>query len=659
MSPWRRGFAGRGRAAALAVVLVAAGLLSSCATEPRAMVAQAQPRYGFAVEAFPLEARSLAPSAAPAVREAPAAREASEAPESPAGPVRLLAGQEGAGTALRTADPAELSKGREEREAIEASIVFGSPSSLAKAKSLASGSSSLKPEDAAGLASLAQGVSALLYPQAATSSRGPKRAGGPEPSAGIAGLLKALGSVSAGKSAEVPLEATGSPLGELIPALIILSDDSSDAARRALDALDRFSRLGVPSIVPSIVRGIDAERRGDPQGALGLYRSALAIAPDSWIATLGSGRALLALKRGGDALAALAPLAATRTGVRAFDRSYALALYANGRYSEAEPYVARVLTRDPQDSRMVLIRARLLVGEKAYPQALPLLDAYGTVDPANRLYLLLRALDTEGLRAREEALKWARKGLSSYPDDPELLTVAARLLFAGPPFGHEEARTLASRAVDLCPQDAPAPQDTDSEVGAAILAARNAAGVEASRLLALDAASRFMWPEAASRLKRAGASFGDRALAARILLKSGNPRASLELASAWYKAEPRSDAAIEAYLRALVGSGDDKGAQEAIARLLPGTISQSLRSILYFLQSRIQKSDESALMLLRSALVENADNSEALAAMSDIYVRRKDYSKARFYLKQAMAIDPGDPELDARLKQLDASSSAK
>jgi len=57
---------------------------------------------------------------------------------------------------------------------------------------------------------------------------------------------------------------------------------------------------------------------------------------------------------------------------------------------------------------------------------------------------------------------------------------------------------------------------------------------------------------------------------------------------------------------------------------------------------------------LRSALVENADNSEALAAVSDIQVRRKDYAKARFYLKQAIAISPDDPTLAARQAQLDA-----
>jgi tetratricopeptide (TPR) repeat protein len=315
-----------------------------------------------------------------------------------------------------------------------------------------------------------------------------------------------------------------------------------------------------------------------------------------------------------------------------------------------------VLTRDPQDSRLILIRARLLLRSKAYSQALSLLDAYGTVDPSNRLYLLLRSLESEGLRAREEALKWARRGLASYPDDPELLAVAARLLFAGPAFGREEARILAARAAELVVPGAEAPPESDSETGAVILASRNAAGVEASRLLALDAASRFKWGDAAVYLSRVGAALDDKALAARILRKSGSAKASLDYSSVWYKSEPRSDAAAEAYLRALVESGDERAAQDAIARLLPGTSSSPLRSVLYFLQSKLQKSDEAALTLLRSALVENADNPEALAAVSDIQLRRKDYAKARFYLKQAIATDPNDPELEARQKQLDLLS---
>jgi tetratricopeptide (TPR) repeat protein len=498
-------------------------------------------------------------------------------------------------------------------------------------------------------------VAALVYPGPADSPQAAGAVNGSLPGT-TQGLLKALGEARTGRFPEVPAEAAATSLGELIPALALFSADSSDSARRAFDALERFARLGVPSILPSLLRGVDAERRRDWQGALGLYRSALAIAPDAWSASIGSARCLLSLKRSSDALAILSGLAKERSGLLAFDRPYALALYAEGRYSEAEPYVARALTQDPQDSQLVIIRARFLIRAKSYQQALPLLDAYGTVDPSSRLYLLLRSLESEGLRSRDEALKWARRGLSAYPDDPELLVAAARILFSGPAFGREEARILASRACELVPPGLAAPPDSDTETGAVILASHNAACAEAARLLAVDAASRYKWADAAAYLARAGALFEDKAVASLILRKSGKAAAALDYASAWHRAEPRSDAATEAWLRALVDSGDAKASQEAIARALPGTSAPALRSVMYFLQSKLQKSDEAALSLLHSALIENADNSEALAGMSDILVRRKDYAKARFYLKQALAISPGDPELDARQKQLDELS---
>ena len=595
-----------------------------------------------------------------AFRRAPAAPPRPQALpiQAQSGPMPQAPRQESGGTALKTADPAALARGREEREAIETAIVFGSPSSLAKARDQASRSVALRREDAAALADLALAISSLIYPEASDGAVVLSPRGVSDPGQGGSGadqgLLRALAAVAAGKPPEIPAEAAGSPIGELIPALLLLTVDTNDSARLALDALDRFARLGVPSIVPSLIRGVDAERRGDAQGALGLYRSALAIAPDAWSAILGTGRALLALKRSSDALAALGPLAAAHSGLSAFDRCYALALYANGRYSEAEPFVARVLTRDPQDSRFILIRARLLIRAKAYAQALPLLDAYGTVDPSNRLYLLLRSLESEGLRVRDEALKWARQGLSSYPDDPELLAIAARLLFAGPPFGHEEARTLAARAAELSPPGAAAPAESESESGAVILADRNAAGVEASRLLAIDAATRFKWADASVYLARAGAAFDDKATAAKILRKSGNVKAALDFASAWYKAEPKSDSAAEAYLRALIDFGDEKSRPGSHSPPLAGynLLATALRSVFPPIEApevRRGRVDAASLGVGRKR-GQPRGSGRSLGHTTE----EEDYAKARFYLKQAIATDPNDPELEARQKQLDA-----
>jgi len=72
----------------------------------------------------------------------------------------------------------------------------------------------------------------------------------------------------------------------------------------------------------------------------------------------------------------------------------------------------------------------------------------------------------------------------------------------------------------------------------------------------------------------------------------------------------------------------------------PSRGSPAFRSSLYWYQSRLQTDEEQALASLRSALIENGMNVDALAYMADIYIRRTDYQRARFYLRQALTIAP-------------------
>ena len=593
-----------------------------------------------------------------------------------------------AGTALKTAEPAVLAKAKADREALESLVAFGSPVSLARARQMLDGVPGLRPEDRRDLAAIIDGIEALVYPDPRRKGGGSKpprdaasaasgsAVGAAAPAAGslFTPELKLLDSAAAGQAGPPPAEAAGTPLGELIPGLALFASDSRETARLAQDAFDRFAQLRLPSILPNLALGVDAERRLDWSEALTRYGRVLDVAPETWPAVVGTGRSLLALGRPVSALAALQPQAKALDGVPDFMRAFGRALYENGRFAEAEDPVTRVLVDDPQDSRLILIRAHLLVRDKAYQQAMPLLDAYGTVDSSNRLYLLLRCLAAEGLRSRDEALRWARRGLTLYPDDPELLVATSRLLYAGSTTGRDEARSLAAHAYELTtPGAAPGPgadsgPETDASSGAAeakqeasplVALARTAAGFEAARLLTIDAAARYQWSAAATYLDRAMSlgSFEDRALAAAVLRNSGNWSASLSYSEAWHRERPESEDATEAYLRALVGTGNEKTAQDMIARLLPSNASSSFRSVLYYLQSRMQKSDDAALALLRSALIENADNPEALAAMYDILARRKDWNRARFYLRQAITLDPGNPDLLRRQAELDHSAS--
>ena len=624
-----------GRAAAFLALLALTAALAACAGSPR--IVSPSP---------------IAPAATPP--KAPAASAPSPAPA--VAPEPVAAGPE---TSLKTAAPAALSKAHDERDAIDAAIVLGSPAALASSRSLIGSAAAIKAEETQILATISRGIESIVYPafredgSVAPPTVGEAPAGATSP---LVAVLRILADASRGRATAVPPEIAGTPLAELAPALALINAGSSDATRLALDALDRFTRLGAVSVLPDYLLGLDAERRADWATAAVRYAAVLARASDAWPARIGLCKALLATGKAAEALEAARPIAAARTGDKGFDRPYAISLYQNGRYEECAPYVLRILIRDPQDAEFVLMRAHLLVRGRSFQQALPLLDAYATVDPGRRLFLLLRCLAAEGLKNRDEALRWARRGLSAYPDDPELLVAAARLIFAGSAAGREEARVLARKAFDLTA--APEAGKSGPDATPARAAARIAAGIEAARLLALDASTRYRWDEAQGYLDRALelGLFEDKELAATILRKAGKREESLDYASTWYRQAPSSDAAAEAYLRALVDIGNIATAQEVIARFLPGAATPAFRSTLYYLQSRMQASDDAALVLLRSALVEDADNPEALAAVYDIQFKRKDYPKARFYLKQALALAPGDPDLERRQRELDQAA---
>ncbi|MBL8965767.1 MAG: hypothetical protein JNG85_02090, partial [Spirochaetaceae bacterium] len=319
----------------------------------------------------------------------------STAPPPPSAGASAAGAATGAGgTTLKTAEPSALSRSQDERRAIELAIVAGAPSSLARSFGLIGEARALKLEDARLLAWIGARVAALVYPEGAEAFVPADLRGQAEiPSSPLA---RSLADAAAGRSPAPSPELEGNPLAELIPALVAFRSESRESARRAAEALDRFEKLGSPSVLPALIRGLDAERLQERGRALTQYDLAIVAAPDCWPAAVGAARVLLALRRPEEALARLdaaEKAAGPAVGAYAtFRKARAETLYESGRLAEAEPLVLGILREDPLDSRFVLARAHLLVRAKSYQQAIPLLDAYATVDPANRRLLVLRAL---------------------------------------------------------------------------------------------------------------------------------------------------------------------------------------------------------------------------------------------------------------------------
>jgi tetratricopeptide (TPR) repeat protein len=508
-----------------------------------------------------------------------------------------------------------------ERDGIETLIALGSPSSLEKAVELSEQASRIPLADAKVYGWIAYEMARLVYPELA-GELPPSSMSPPE-----SPLVRAFIDARNGKLA-VP-DADAGPLLELFPALAIFRLKTVAATGAALSAAERFSRFGLPSAAAELARGVALERSGDLSGALAAYGKAETAAADCYPATLGKARMLVELGRGQEALAALSGLPSSIAEGSASRRVRAQAFYAAGLWVEALPMITEVLLEDPLDSRFALMRAHLLVERGEYKQAAPLLDAYASINPADRLYILLRARSAmESAKDRSAAVSALRNGLARYPDDAEMILYAAEVFWGGDAKQKVEAVAFAEKALAL---------DLASTRALKILLASDLANQDYTA-----AAYR------ADSILATGRDFADYESLYKAYLGAGRLEDASRLAQSWRAKDPASETAAIAWATSLVERGEKTAAADLIGTLLTAKGSSTYRSMLFWLQSRLLSDDDAILSSLRSALVENGMNVDALAAMSDIYVKKSDYQRARFYLKQAIAISPDRADIVER-----------
>lgn len=523
------------------------------------------------------------------------------------------------GTAMAVSS--EVAVAQAERTDIESMIALGSPSSLEHAVQLAQDAKYLSAADAKAYGWVAYELARLVYPELA-GDLPPSPISPPDTP-----LVRAFIDARNGKTASSG-SGTG-PLFELFPAFSIFRLKTSAANAATLLAIERFSRFGLPSAAGRLAQGIALERSGDRVGALDAYAAGESIAADCYPATLGKARMLVELGRGTEALSALEALGGSIADGLASRRIKAQALYAAGRWTEALPLITAVLLDDPLDSRFALMRAHLLVERGEYKQAAPLLDAYAGINPDDRLYILLRARSAiDGAKDRNTATAVLRRGLQLYPNDQDIIILSAEVFSGGDAADRALSVELAQRALATEPASTRALRVLLS----ADLASGDFQGAASHADAILAARPDYADPESLYKAYRGAGRLTD---ASRV-------------AQSWRARDPASEPAALAWASMLVERGEKAAALDLVTRLLAGKGSPSYRSTLYWLQSRLQTTEDAVLASLRSALIENGMNIDALAAMSDIYVRKADYQRARFYLKQAISIAPDRPDIVER-----------
>ncbi len=311
--------------------------------------------------------------------------------------------------------------------------------------------------------------------------------------------------------------------------------------------------------------------------------------------------------------------------------------FEKGDYTLAEDYVARVLQQTPNDLEFVLFRARIFIEKNDYIHAVSLLDMYARQNDTNLDYLILRArVQLDWSKNTNAATETVEKAMQLYPDSEDALLIAARLssVTDGPVAG-KYADELAAMVLEKNPSNSEA------------------------LIYAMDGLiQRENWSEAYSISKKLlQNSSSDANIILKhvtVCLKLGRNSEAMEVAKKAYAATPSDETIAQAYVLA---STQVLSRDESVALIdsMMKTASSRMKSYLYYRKSYLERTEEVVLSDLRSSLIANPRNSDALFRLYEIYYDKKDYRKAQYYLKQVVAINPNDSsvrKLNEALTQL-------
>ena len=293
-------------------------------------------------------------------------------------------------------------------------------------------------------------------------------------------------------------------------------------------------------------------------------------------------------------------------------------------YDAAELYVARVLQPTPNDLEFLLFRAKILVEKKDYIHAVSLLDVYARQDNTSIDYLVLRArVQLDWSKNTIAASETVEKALQMYPDNVDALMFAARISSeTDSPVAGKYADELAARVLEKKP------------------------GNQEAMTYALDGLiHRENWKEAYTASRNL-ISLGNVSPAVvekyvNVCIKLGKNGEAYDYAKASYDANPSDELLLQSYILAYSKVGNRDAVVKYIDSLM-NNASPKVKSYLYYRRSYLQLTEEKALADLRSSLIANPRNSEALFRLYELYYAKQDYRKAQYYLRQVVAINPND-----------------
>ncbi len=314
----------------------------------------------------------------------------------------------------------------------------------------------------------------------------------------------------------------------------------------------------------------------------------------------------------------------------------ALAAFNIENYEDAESLIAQSIQLDPSNTTYLLFRAKVLFELGDYLDVSSLLDVYSKTGSQNRDYLLLRArLQSTWNKNVPSALKTIQEALTLYPDDVEVLLFAANLA------SMNAQNVMGKTALELIQ----------------LVLEKDPQNRQALNVLVKESIAQQYWQEAydASSIVLAQGNYSliEALQHVEICITLNYLTEARNTINNFYFSGAADESLQQWYIRLLIAEGNSSEAGKIIAGLLPSA-SARMKSALYFERSRLQTMDERILSDLRSSLTSNPRNEFALFGLYEYYYERFDYSKAQYYLKQVIALNPSNTDALERNSELDA-----
>ena len=417
-------------------------------------------------------------------------------------------------------------------------------------------------------------------------------------------------------------------LEHILPFLVVNEQTEISILMNILKDVERAESLRLNSVFPPYFRGLIYERSGQYVQAEAAYRQAYGISEECYPAQIGMARVRRLAGAPSEATNILSDLVVSHPDSIQIKRERAISFYENKDWSRALPALDELLQSDPRDGDLLLIKASILAEQGQYSQANAALDSYAPINPNNRQYLFLRAkVQAEGNRNRDSALNYLRSILRTNPNDTQALVYAADLLMESQrPADQTEGREMLDRL-------------------------RQSSGGSSAEVLSLslrDAIQRERWQEAQGYLNRILSSRRteqDLIDAFYVERGLGNNARALNYARELYDRDNFNHDYSVIYITALIGSGRRDEASRLIEGRLSSANNNQIKSRYFYLRSRLQTNQDTALSDLRSSLFEDPRNLDALIATFEMYHNRREERRAVYYLRQALAIAPEHPVL--------------